>query len=181
MNPGKHDAVITNGSTERFIEKILTLITFRAANPREADTLTKIAIASKRHWGYSDDMINLWAPELTFTRKSIESNFVTVAVSDGTLIGVSALELDSTRAELVGLWVLPSWIGNGVGRRLLNRVLKTAAEKGYDAITVVSDPNAAAFYMRMGGYRVGSVESTPPGRMLPQFEISTTPQKHRKH
>ncbi|MCL4530843.1 MAG: hypothetical protein M1485_06230 [Chloroflexi bacterium] len=47
-------------------------IEIRRALPEEADALTEIAIAAKRHWGYPERWIEIWMPSPTrrdFMRK----------------------------------------------------------------------------------------------------------------
>jgi hypothetical protein len=43
------------------------------------------------------------------------------------------------------------------------------AANGVIQATIVSDPNAEGFYLRMGAQRSGEVESTPRGRYLPKL------------
>lgn len=45
-------------------------IEIHRARSTEADQLTTIAIAAKRHWGYPDRWIDLWDRQLAITPKS---------------------------------------------------------------------------------------------------------------
>ena len=52
----------------------------RRATPDEADTLTSIAHAAKRHWNYPEKWIEQWRSDLTITPEFIAKNEVYVAV-----------------------------------------------------------------------------------------------------
>lgn len=43
------------------------MIQIRHALPADADTLTRIAIAAKRHWDYPERWMEIWTPQLTFS------------------------------------------------------------------------------------------------------------------
>ena len=75
---------------------------------------------------------------------------------------------DDGGAELDALFVEPAAMGQGVGRRLWQHAVATAATLGYSEIVLQSDPQAEGFYLAMGARRAGESESTVmPGRMLP--------------
>lgn len=146
-------------------------IVVRRAVFSEAPRLTEIAHAAKRHWDYPEAWIQLWRDSLTFTPDFIREHAVYVAECDRQVVGVFALLHHDTQAEIEHLWVMPSHMGEGVGRRLLQQVLDLAGEWGVASIRIVSDPNAEAFYQHMGARRVGDVESSPDGRRLPVLEL----------
>ena len=49
-------------------------IEIRRAHPEEADTLTEIAHAAKRHWKYPESWIQQWQTDLTITREFISDS-----------------------------------------------------------------------------------------------------------
>ena len=146
----------------------------RRATASDADTLTAIAHAAKRHWGYAEDLIALWHADLTVTADLIETSPVYCAVEDGVAIGFYALSGTGARCELEHLWVRPAHIRSGVGARLFRHAVQVARARGAAALTVASDPNAEGFYRRMGARRVGDVAAHPAGRRLPLlvFELA---------
>lgn len=148
-------------------------LNFRPARRDEAAELTRIAIASKRTWGYDDDLMSLWAPGLTFTPDSIAARTVSVVELAGDILAVSSLCTADAECQLDEFWVRPSSIGTGVGRLLLKYTLELASGAGYCSVAVVSDPNAEGFYRRFGGVRVGLRESLPRGRFLPVLKVPT--------
>lgn len=57
------------------------------AGQEQAEALTRIAFAAKRHWGYPERWLDLWAPVLTITPGFIATNEVWVAVAGEQEIG----------------------------------------------------------------------------------------------
>jgi predicted N-acetyltransferase YhbS len=144
-------------------------ITIREAEPREAEQLSALARRSKAHWGYPPELLALWRDDLRFTPEYIASHAVFVACHGEEIAGVVAVVLEDTTADIGHLWVEPDRIGSGVGRCLFVRAVDAAREAGAHVIVIESDPNAEAFYLRMGARRDGSVPSKPAGRELPRL------------
>ena len=144
-------------------------ITFRRARPDEAQQLTELAFASKRYWGYSDALIELWRGDLEFSQESIRAWPTFIAEQTGCLVGVFAVSKSEDIAELEALWVHPSCVGRGLGSTLFNKAVAEARAQGATSLVIKSDPNAAPFYIRMGASPAGSVSSTPVGRRLPRL------------
>ena len=147
------------------------------ASPRDAEILTAIAFAAKRHWGYSEEMIELWRDELTIAPSYIAANRVFSAVAPLGTVGVAALAEHDADWWLDHMWVWPAASGQGVGRRLLDRIVGELSRERVERLKVIADPNAVGFYERLGFRRVGEHPSKPAGRMLPVLEFSL-PQSH---
>ena len=149
----------------------MTILSFAPALPDDASVLTAIAFAAKRHWGYPEAWIQAWAADLTFTESFIATHSVTKAIVDEEVIAVGAwVDLPAGKYELEHLWVLPSRIGEGVGRQLLQHMLAQVPTDRFP-IKIVSDPHALGFYEKMGAVLVGQLASTPEGRFLPVMEM----------
>ena len=88
----------------------------RPALPEEAATLTGIAHAAKRHWGYPEHWIQHWHADLTISPEFISNNQVYVAEDAGKVVGFYALIIREARTELDHLWVAPDHLGQGVGK-----------------------------------------------------------------
>jgi GNAT superfamily N-acetyltransferase len=66
------------------------------------------------------------------------------------------------------LFIEPRHIRSGVGRALLAHAIAEARRRGAGRLTILADPNAAAFYERAGAVRIGEAPSDAvPGRLLP--------------
>ena len=60
--------------------------------------------------------------------------------------------------------------------RLLAHAIAEARRRGAGRLTILADPNAAAFYERAGAVRIGEAPSDAvPGRLLPLYELRLIP------
>lgn len=143
----------------------------RAAHPTEAARLTDVAFAAKRHWGYEDQLIELWTDELTVAPEFAASHPVYCAERDGEIAGFYALCGEGKEYELEHMWVHPEHMAAGIGTLLLEHALKTVAALGGSALIVAADPNAEGFYRKMGAILVGRAPSRPTGRTLPLLKL----------
>jgi GNAT superfamily N-acetyltransferase len=148
-------------------------IGIRRATPGQADILTAIAFAAKRHWGYPDAWIQLWSPSLTITPEFIEKHETYVAWMDEQPVGFCAFSLEDDKASMEHLWVLPGYIGKGIGAALFKHASSRCKELGARVLKIESDPNAQGFYERMGAKKVGEVVGEVDGqpRVLPLLEV----------
>ena len=142
------------------------------AKLEQAEALTQIALAAKRHWGYPERWMELWQPQLTFSPDYLEENESWVAESNTTPIAFYTLLEKDGSAWLENLWVLPEWIGKGIGKRLFDHAVELARQRGYKLLQLEADPNAAGFYEKMGMYKIGERRSEVDGqpRILPIME-----------
>ena len=64
------------------------------------------------------------------------------------------------RGELCGLYVLPDWHGQGVGKRLIATFTRWLVDSGFDTmlVWVLADNPFRRFYERLGGKLVGKKE-----------------------
>ena len=143
----------------------------RRARPDEADALTALSHRSKASWGYPPELMERFLAELEITPEHIRNGEVWVVEDGGTCLGVCRLSLGDV-AVIEDLWVEPSAMGRGHGRRLWDHVVEVARSAGAGAIELNADPNAVAFYERMGARVVGATPSTAvAGRSLPRMRI----------
>jgi N-acetylglutamate synthase-like GNAT family acetyltransferase len=148
-------------------------IEIRTANPEEADTLTEIAHAAKRHWNYPESWIRKWQKDLTITREFITTHEVFVATINGEIAGCCALVMTGSLAEIEHMWIRPEQMGNGTGRALFEHARARAVEHGGNALELSADPNAEGFYARLGAKRVGDIPADMDGqtRVLPRMRM----------
>jgi len=145
----------------------------RRATPDEADTLTAIAHAAKRHWNYPERWIEQWSADLTITPDFIANNEVYVAVAGGGIAGCCALVVGDSLAELEHMWIDPQQMGKGVGRALFKHTTQRASELGLAELELSADPNAEGFYEKMGAKRIGEIQADIEGqtRSLPRMIV----------
>lgn len=146
----------------------------RRAQPEESATLTQIAHAAKRHWGYPERWISLWKDVLTITPEFILNNEVYVAIISDEIAGFYALMLNGKKLVLEHMWVAPAHIGTGLGRKLFSHAAARAVSLHASIIEIDADPYAEGFYERMGAQRVGEISADIEGRtrLLPRLVVA---------
>lgn len=135
--------------------------------------LTHIAHAAKRHWGYPESWIDAWRDVLTMRPEFIAANTAYSAVEHGRVVGFYVLTTEADGIHLDHLWIVPAALRRGIGRALFGHATAQARNLGFTAIKIEADPNAEAFYRRMGAVLVGTKTSEVCGerRELPLMEL----------
>jgi GNAT superfamily N-acetyltransferase len=147
-------------------------VTVRGARAGEAAALTALSVRSKAHWGYNDAFMKASQASLTLSDADIAAGRVLVAERAGLLFGVARVEPDG---ELGLMFVDPLAMNRGVGRALFEAAVVLACRLGARRMAILADPNAAAFYERMGARFVAHAPSDAiPGRTLPLYEYDLT-------
>jgi GNAT superfamily N-acetyltransferase len=149
--------------------------TIRRARPLDAAALAELAVVSKAYWSYDADFMERVRPALTPSADYIANNPVFVAeAADGAVVGFYGFAVRAGDVFLEDMWVRPSRIGAGLGRRLWEHAVATARAEGYSMFLIESDPNAAPFYVHCGARLVGEIESSATRRFLPllRFDVS---------
>lgn len=142
-----------------------------AADFSDANLLTEIALQSKAFWGYSDELIESWRNDLTVTSKMISESTIFKYIVDDIVAGFYFLNppLGET-IELEMLFVLPKFIGKGIGKQLLKHAFDKAIDLNTTSITLLADPNAVPFYQSQWLYQIDQKESSIAGRFLPVMQ-----------
>jgi GNAT superfamily N-acetyltransferase len=133
----------------------------------EADTLSDIRMRSKGHWGYSRETLETWRAAMVVTAAYIHSATVRSIFVDGCLVGFYALKKED--GLLDHLWLVPEVIGKGVGRFAFAHACSVAHGIGMQTLLIISDVDAAGFYVKMGAEKVGEFYSPHQNRMLPKY------------
>ena len=141
-----------------------------SAATADASELTAIAFAAKRHWGYPEAWISLWADQLTVDDRYIETNRVFIATDGTRTLGWCAVTEQGKEYWIDYCWVLPESTGCGTGRSLIRQALRLVADLQASTVKVIADPNAEGFYRKLGFRRIGDWPSVPRGRRLPVLE-----------
>lgn len=152
----------------------------RAAQVGEATKLTALCVRSKAHWGYDAEFMRRSAASLRVSSADIALGRVLVAV-DGKdrARGVASVIPAGASADLDLFFVDPPFMGRGVGRVLFKAAVQAAYMFGARTLTILADPNAAAFYERMGARFLRNAPSDAiPGRTLPLYEYDLTSGAH---
>ncbi len=149
------------------------MISIRRVVPNEADALTKIALTAKAHWGYPKRWMEIWKPQLTFSPEYFEENESWIALENDTLIGFYTLLDESGNSWLENLWILPDYMGKGIGKTLFLHAVDVSRGRGCKKLQLEADPNAIGFYEKMGMNKIGERQSEVEGqpRILPIMEL----------
>ena len=149
------------------------MISIQPVPPEQADRLSQIAFAAKAHWGYPERWLEIWKPQLTFSPEYFEEHESWMAVSEELPIGFYTLQERNQNGWLDNLFVVPDYIGKGIGKMLFSHAAERARRRGYKTLQLEADPNAAGFYENMGMHRIGERKSEVDGqpRSLPIMEM----------
>jgi len=139
-------------------------IEIRGARANDAETLTTIAHAAKRHWNYPEHWIEQWKLDLTITPEFIAENEVFVAMVNQEIVGCCALVVSESLAEIEHMWLKPEHMGSGIGRALFEHAKQRAEQRGASVLELSADPNAEGFYAKMGAQRIGEISAGMHGR-----------------
>jgi GNAT superfamily N-acetyltransferase len=156
------------------------------ARAEHASKLTEIAISAKRHWNYPERWIELWIPSLTISPDYISQNETWMAVVEKPVGFYSLVDIviarrvifpprnDKDSLWLDNLWILPNFMGQGIGKQLFQHALERSKALGASMLKIEADPNAQSFYEKMGVRKVGEHHSEMDGqpRILPIMEIN---------
>ncbi len=154
------------------------MILVRKAKTGEGKNLTALCVRSKAHWGYDAAFMKKSAAALLVSEADIAAGRVLVAFdAAGRTIGVACVRPEGETADLDVMFVDPPAIGSGAGRVLFEAAVALARALGSRRMTILADPNAAAFYERMGAHFLRNAPSDAiPGRTLPLYEYDLTPE-----
>ncbi|HQR78018.1 MAG TPA: GNAT family N-acetyltransferase [Burkholderiaceae bacterium] len=147
---------------------------FRKARPDEAEFLTNLVMEAKAHWGYSAEQLEAWRPSLAVSAEQLWSQPAFVLEADS-VVGFYSLHVVEGTCELDNLWVVPSEVGRGYGRKLLAHAVNVARSMGLRELLIDADPNAENFYVHCGATVAGAVPAPiegQPGRTRPQLRLS---------
>jgi predicted N-acetyltransferase YhbS len=151
-------------------------VRIRDARPDEAAGLTELALRSKGHWGYDEGALAVFSRELTLTPADLAEGNARVAEDEGAVVGFSTLSPQSRHLiELQHLFVEPGELRRGIGSALFLDACAAARGLGFSTLVIQSDPNAAAFYKRLGATHLRDIASSIPGRTIPFMTYSLSP------
>ncbi len=160
----------------------MTELKIRNAKATDSTTLTDVSFGAKMYWNYPDEYMERWKDELTVTPAYIESNTVFVGELEDKIIGFYSLieiQQDLKIGTVIiekGTWldhmfVLPEYIGKGIGTKFITHMKEYLSEKKVDKVLVFVDPNAKGFYEKVGAKFRRESNSSIPGRKIPLYEM----------
>src|SRR5205085_390414 len=113
-------AAIIERSSARSTMKIVR------AQPEDAEALTEIAHAAKRHWEYPESWITAWRDVLTMRPEFLAANTAYIASEEDRPVGFYVLTTEDNGIHLDHLWILPAAMRRGIGRALFEHAVRQA-------------------------------------------------------
>lgn len=142
------------------------------ASINDYEILTQITKKSKAHWGYSNEQIEIWSPYLMVSKEYIKTNSVYNLQIEDRIVGYYSFFHESENIiKLDNLFVLPEFIGKGLGKILMSDFLMRLKNQGVQKVVLNSEPNAEDFYTKFGFVKVGQIETSIKDRYLPIMEL----------
>jgi GNAT superfamily N-acetyltransferase len=142
-------------------------VRIRPADRAEAQRLRGIAAAAKQHWGYDHARVAAWAQELDVASGAIGGKEISVAEAGGEAVGWMSVIPTGDVLWLEDMWVVPEWMGRGVGSQLFAHARRRARDLRARRIEWEAEPNAVGFYERMGARYLRDSAPSEWGRILP--------------
>lgn len=150
----------------------------RKAKSAEYELLTEISFDSKRYWKYPDKYFEIWKNELTITKEYIVNNDVFVIQNNENVVGYYSIVNLQKDIEVSGIklnngywlehmFVLPRYLGQKVGSKMLNHLKNCCKEKCLTQVSVLADPHSKGFYEKMGFIFQKDYPSSISGRTTP--------------
>ena len=144
----------------------------KKASINDNEILTEITEKSKAYWGYSEEQILKWKDNLTVSKDYIKNNCVYTLIKDGRIVGYySYIIKEKKNIILDNLFILPAYIGKGLGKYLMNDFLNRMKKENFEKITLDSEPNAEDFYLKLGFKKIGEFETSIKNRFMPIMEM----------
>jgi GNAT superfamily N-acetyltransferase len=150
------------------------MIALRKVDPETADLLSQIAYAAKASWGYPAAWMEAWSAVFAFSPEYFETHESWTVVVDERPVAFCTLLVQEGIAWLENLWVLPEYMGRGVGKRLFLFAVDVARQRGFKRLRLESDPYAEGFYAKLGMFKIGERRADMDGqpRSLPLMELT---------
>jgi GNAT superfamily N-acetyltransferase len=150
-------------------------LTVRRATLADREELARLAFASKAYWGYDAAFMESVREQLTPSEQYVANDPVYLAENeDETIAGFYGFLHEDEALWLYDMFVAPEAIGTGVGRILWEHAVEIARKTGEPVFFIESDPNAEAFYLKMGAVRNGERIAAGSGRVLPVLRFGLT-------
>jgi len=140
----------------------------RRAAPADAEQITPVHVTSIRTLcakDYTQEQIDAWAgwksPDKYRAAMAAGEVFF-VAEVDGRVVGFSVLHGDEVKA----VYIHPDYVGQGIGRRLLDAVEAEAGDRGVELLQLTSTLTSVGFYETCGYARGANHEHRVTGGVM---------------
>ncbi len=139
----------------------------KKALPEDYEELTLIMRSSKSFWNYDQQQLLNWQDELTVSSEFISKNHVIKLIDRSKSVGFFAYSIHFTNVKLESLFVIPTHIGKGYGKLLMNSFLERAKSLHIKMIFLDADPHSEGFYNLFDFQTVGLKATSIKNRFMP--------------
>jgi GNAT superfamily N-acetyltransferase len=147
-------------------------LTFRRGTLEDSQELSRIALISKAHWPYPQDYLDKCVDALFIDEDYISNWPVIIAEVQNGPVGFFTLKVIKEEPRLDNLWILPEYIGKGLGSKLFKLAVQEAQKLNWTSFRLAADPYATGFYTKLGAIQIGTVQSRiKPGLFLSHMEF----------
>ena len=145
----------------------------KRAHKNDSPKISEVCFLSKAYWGYSKEQMERWRDDLTIDPGYIQKNEVFVLVNEDEIIGFYSYFEDKNKSVMLdNVFLLPAFIGKGLGRFLMDDFIQRVKNEGYLSIILHADPHATNFYSKYGFKIMGKKQTSIEGRYMPIMELS---------
>ena len=121
------------------------------ARERSLTSINTLIAQSKAFWawpsGYLEQALTLHRLDAHYLRQNHAFEILDI---ESRLVGFFSVAVRDDRVLLENLWITPERIGQGIGARACEYLLRQARERKWREISVLPDPPSEGFYLRMG-------------------------------
>ena len=116
--------------------------------------------------------MTIWSDTLTISEEYIETHFVYKLIQENQVIGYYSYYFENEKTiKLDNLFLLPEFIGKGIGNQLMTDFSHRIKEiPTIEKVLLDADPNAEKFYQKFGFTTIGQLETAIKNRFLPIME-----------
>jgi ribosomal protein S18 acetylase RimI-like enzyme len=140
----------------------------RIATASDLGAIETVVRAAAMVWEEDRPFLEAHPDAIVVPVELVNRGQVRVAVQSDAVVGFSSYVIgDATTWEVEDLFVRPDLMRRGIGRRLLDEMIATAAEAGCTRLEVAANPQALGFYEKLGFVAVGVV----PTRFRPAIRM----------
>lgn len=123
------------------------------ANIKDLDKVNELLYLSKSYWGYDNEFMEKFMKEYKITKSYIKKEQTFIIINQNDIIGFYSFS--NNYLELDNLFLHPNYIGTGKGKEVWKLCLETARKNKIKKFSIMSDPNAEGFYLKMGCQKIG--------------------------
>jgi ribosomal-protein-alanine N-acetyltransferase len=139
--------------------------------------LTTLMRQSKSYWGYDQKQLKKWQADLTISSEFISNNHVFKLVRENKILGFFAFSIQNNDVKLESLFILPDFIGKGIGKLLMTKFLEKVEELPIKRIFLDADPNTERFYQKFYFHTVSLKSTLITKRFMPVMVKHINPSK----